>query len=574
MSDTLRQYAVKSGLKKGETVALFYKQRHYIATRNLDSILFYTDVIRKFCRDNRQKNYYYLAWRYLANYYIQEGYFNLALKEIQDMPKEATKDEYIQGVIESYGMLARLYYDQKLYDKAIENMELALAMDEEYGIDDFNIFSKHLLITLCCIDIRDFDKAESHLKLGLENSKSNVMTAEIYRGYIKLYIEKGELTKARNYLDTVLQAKYVPKDRASDILSLEAQYYLKKGDYGKALSKYEDLGKIRPVTFDVLKNEALCLSMLGNIRQSNEKLLRALNMRDSLDIVAKEHSVMEQMVLMEVESINAEKDKLSLRLREARLNYAKIMIGVMMVLLVIFIYLTWKYHKTNVKLIKSENVKGKFINHLSHEIRTPLNSILGFSDLIAEGSLTPEEMEKCSIIIHENSNFLLRMISEAMDIADVGSIGTYLKDSINDICLETVEAARTKAKKDVPIFLIPSKSDRQGMLNKQKIVKILNALLDNAIRFTKKGSITVEVRTVTINFDNKIVITITDTGIGIPINSQDTVFKFFEKIDEYNPGLGLGLSVSRLLAESMNGSLEIDKDYADGTRMVLIIPLK
>lgn len=570
MADTLISYAESYNYKKGVTLALFLKMNHYINLRNTDSIIFYDNKIKAHTLTTGEKNHYFLAWRNLASYYIDEGHYLLALKEIEKMPQKAKEMNYIQGVIESHRMLSALHYARNLYDKSIESMEIAIAMNEEYKKNDFNLYYKYYLLTLSYIEIGKFDKAKESLDAGLKNAKTNHMRGDIYRGYLRLYIEKGDKIKAKEYLDTVSLPKYKPAEHISDILSLEAQYYTLTKEYDKALSKYEELDKYIASDLKHLKRKAYSLQQAGKFWESNETLWKAIKMQDSLQIIDAENDIYGQLALIEMNSVEVEKDRIAGKLRDARLKYTTIGIIILSLVLALFVFLTFKFIKINRLLKKSEIVKTTFLNNLSHEIRTPMNSIVGFSQLLSDENLSKEDFSNCISVIRESSEELLKMITAATDVNEIDYFGKEEDVNINLMCEHIIEQYSKEKREGVTIdFSSDLKQQQVFFVNAQKIIKVLSALLDNAVHFTEEGKIKITVRT----NENKLVFTISDTGPGIPEEKQEVIFDLFSKLDEYKSGLGLGLSVARLMTNSMKGSLEIDKTYTDGCRFIFMVPV-
>lgn len=569
MSDTLAEYARNIGYEKGVTFALFYKERYYRNIHNTDSVVAWTERIKAHTLKTKEKNHYFLVWRNLASYYVDEKYYALALKEIEQMPEVARKMNYIQGVIESYRMLSYLYYSRGIYEKAIESMEKAISMDYEYKIKDFNIFYKYYLLTLSYIETKNYEKAEECLIMGLEKCVTNEMRSDIYRGFLKLYIEKGDAKNAKSIIDSLHLPKYEPEERYIDILSLEAQYYYLTKDYRKAINCYQTIRKVNKPSADYLIREAKCLQKLGRFEEASDILMAAYNLQDSLQLNDAKNEVYEQLALIELDSVNADRDKLSAKLKNARMRYLTIGFIVLVFILAVFIFLTIKYFKLYRKLIKSEGARTSFLNHISHEIRTPLNSIVGFSHILLEDDLSKEEREKCADTISESSDHLLKIISSATEMTDVDNLGRAEECNVNDLCKSVIEQYKNKAQKGVVLSLIPSEADSSIVFNWLKVAKIVSNLVDNSVKYTSEGSITIQ----PVITEKSLTITVTDTGIGIPQDKQEEVFDYFVTLNQYGQGLGLGLTISRQIVKSLNGTLTIDPKHAPGCKMVMTIPL-
>ena len=227
---------------------------------------------------------------------------------------------------------------------------------------------------------------------------------------------------------------------------------------------------------------------------------------------------------------------------------------------------------------ESDRMKTAFIEHVSHEIRTPLNIITGYAQLIGnpEYEISPEEHTEMVNSINENSNMITTIFNELLDIAqyssnkkfvceDMVNIGSFLKTIIGD--------AEEKNKGRLQLIAENTEPDDFTIkTNKIALCRVLSQLMDNAIKFTKSGSVTLafhaDKASKTLQF------TVTDTGIGIPLAHQEKVFHRFYKVDMFKQGFGLGLSICRKVSELLGGSIVLDKDYVGGARFILTLPMQ
>lgn len=227
------------------------------------------------------------------------------------------------------------------------------------------------------------------------------------------------------------------------------------------------------------------------------------------------------------------------------------------------------------KAEESNRLKSYFIANMSHEIRTPLNSIVGFSNVLASGEATKEEADMYSEIIQSNSELLLRLINDILDMSrlETGKMTlTYDDCDIIQLSQQTLESV-SYSKKTNNKFVFESKlSEYIIETDSQRLQQVLINLLSNAIKFTTDGTITLEVE---VDADNKFAtFTITDTGTGIPPEKQAFVFERFEKLNEHVQGTGLGLSICKLIVEKAGGQIWIDGNYRGGARFVFTHPVK
>ena len=227
------------------------------------------------------------------------------------------------------------------------------------------------------------------------------------------------------------------------------------------------------------------------------------------------------------------------------------------------------------KAEESDRLKSAFLANMSHEIRTPLNSIVGFSQILSSYFSDSDDTKEYAHIIEQNSTNLLQLVNDVLDLSYLDGERDIPAQTIADItgvCQTCIDQVRFKLKPDVQLIFTPERENFTMQTNPDRISQILMNLLQNAAKFTREGSITL---TYHIREEEKIILfSITDTGIGIPADKQETVFERFTKLDSFVPGTGLGLSISRMIAEKMGGTLIVDSTYTTGCRFILTLPLK
>ncbi len=227
------------------------------------------------------------------------------------------------------------------------------------------------------------------------------------------------------------------------------------------------------------------------------------------------------------------------------------------------------------KAEEANRLKSAFLANMSHEIRTPLNAIVGFSQVLTSGDFPPEEQKEFCDIIKKNSDSLLVLVSDILDISrmESGHIKMTLEKAdvvevINHSILTVKQTRKTDAefRIDVPVDSMIITTDAYRL--KQVFVN----LLSNAAKFTPTGSITVSME-----IDNSLQVIrffVTDTGCGIPSEKVEKIFERFEKLDEFAQGTGLGLSISRLIIEKLGGKIWVDTQYKVGAKFVFTHPLE
>ncbi len=221
---------------------------------------------------------------------------------------------------------------------------------------------------------------------------------------------------------------------------------------------------------------------------------------------------------------------------------------------------------------ESNRLKSAFLANMSHEIRTPLNSIVGFSEVLtAEGS-TMEEQRLYSRIIQTNSEMLLRLINDILDLSRLEANRVTLNWEACDviqICEQVISLISVSHQTGNRFLFTSQYTEFLMSTDVQRLQQVLINLLSNADKFTENGTVTLEFAIT----DEKAVFSVTDTGCGIPKEKHRQVFERFEKLNEYAPGTGLGLSICQLLVHKWHGEIWIDEAYTGGARFMFSHPL-
>ena len=224
---------------------------------------------------------------------------------------------------------------------------------------------------------------------------------------------------------------------------------------------------------------------------------------------------------------------------------------------------------------ESSRLKSAFLANMSHEIRTPLNAIVGFSDVLASGGISVDEQQGYVDIIKTNSDLLLRLINDILDVSRLEAdrvTFTIEKCDVVPLC-QQVLASVSQARKSENEFIF--ECDRESVdlrTDTQRLQQVIINLLSNADKFTRNGKITLKLE---VDDEKKVAtFSVSDTGTGIPLEKQKLVFERFEKLNEYVQGTGLGLSICKLTVEKWGGEIWVDPGYTDGARFVFTHPFE
>ncbi|MEN6430437.1 MAG: ATP-binding protein, partial [Coriobacteriales bacterium] len=230
-------------------------------------------------------------------------------------------------------------------------------------------------------------------------------------------------------------------------------------------------------------------------------------------------------------------------------------------------------------LSEASEAKSAFLRSMSHELRTPLNSIIGFSDLLRSGMSGPvnDQQRKQLEMINHSGTHLLRLVNELLDLSriesgkvELGVEHVDVRDMVDE-AIETVvpdaEAKGLTLEVDSPD--VPLEADTDPL----RLTQILLNLLSNAIKFTEKGSVAMRVRQAA---PGVLEFSVTDTGPGVPEELRDDIFSEFVQADASpdtpRQGVGLGLPISRGLAQRLGGTLTLEQSGPDGSTFVLRLP--
>ena len=225
------------------------------------------------------------------------------------------------------------------------------------------------------------------------------------------------------------------------------------------------------------------------------------------------------------------------------------------------------------KAEESDRLKTAFLANMGHEIRTPLNAIVGFADLLP---VVESEEDRNQLIseIQKNNYKLLNIIDGLVSMSKVEAEAKSLVKSqtnIVPVLQEIADYYRTMV--DGSTVVLATQFPYPEILMNTDITKfkeIVNNLMQNAVKFTAQGSIT-------LGFDlqqgDKLLLWVLDTGKGIAEEHQERIFERFFKVDEYVPGTGLGLSVAKSHVESLGGSIGVDSVLDNGSRFWVELPL-
>lgn len=359
--------------------------------------------------------------------------------------------------------------------------------------------------------------------------------------------DEGSATRAADYFFRIPAVNQNSK-MFTNMIQLQAGLWERHGNYTAAYGAYQKIFHIRD-----------SIALLNN-----QKAVDTLIVRYQAKHIAYENTVTRKRYL---------------------LIYA-LAVAASLFILFILLFFTWKNifkkrrSQQDLALAKaaaeqSITKRSFFISNMGHEIRTPLNAITGFSSLLATEDNTPEERKEYLNIISVNSQQLLKLINDILDFSDLeeGRIALNIKEhDVIKICRDTVDSIASSVPPAVKLSfrtVIPSLSI---MTDDVRLRQVLINLLMNSTKFTSVGFIKLKVK---IDPENSelLVFSVTDSGRGIEPDKKHIIFERFEKLNQFSPGSGLGLSICHAIVSAFGGKIWLDETYIQGAKFKFTIPI-
>lgn len=398
-----------------------------------------------------------------------------------------------------------------------------------------------------------------------------------------------------NYLQQYPEAANVTPEY--DYLATSILYYKNLRDYRRVISLndslidfFESVPELKPNVVIAMQDQVAFYDSLHMYKEAYDTYKQCSILLDSARAKNVEDHLKDLEIQKNVNQLIVEKAALELKLEKQKaqvyLFSAMFLFTLCGVVFVAFRLgkiksLYKKLQKSNQLVIiasekaqESEKMKNAFIKNMCHEVRTPLNAINGFAELISSDEISVIEKKEFNRIIFENCNQLTSMMNDVLIIAQLDSSNTALPltpTHIHTLFMhEMEELKRNQGKSFIEYKLEGDKTNDLIQTDSHYLSLIINHLLQNANKFTQKGSIVLAYQ---LDPDQKqMQISVTDTGCGIDPEKEDWIFERFTKANDFIPGSGLGLYLCRMIAERLNGTVRLDITYTEGARFILTLP--
>lgn len=601
-TSVLSAHTIANQEKQSILQSLVKRQVLYDDSISIDSVIAWSEQLLPTQQSNEDRTTYFLLQLQLANTYTLRGDISLATNRAQLMYEEAKATDYQFGMVVANQAIGDAYNTiANMGDKALESYQDALT--ELSNISDQHPYRAQLLLKMSNV-LQRKGRLEEAEKI-LEELEKILYQEPDYPTDFFFCIEKTNFAISHGHLSQdYLDEANIWLHKMDSIYQLHpekfyrfhldyttAAYYRAMGNWDKqywkqALDIYSKLqaeysGNKRSTYYRWTSLEKIYLCKIQGMAMEACRIYQELY--PPIDTLASQSYIRQ---------INTIKAKYQVDKAETASNneYNKIITSILvgtMALVTLFVLLAilLKRQREKVKLstqklatsrINAENAmraKSVFLSNMSHEIRTPLNALSGFSSLLTEEGLDDETRRQCNEVIQQNSELLLKLINDVIDLSslefgklqfcialhDAVSICRNVIDTVNKVKQTQAELTFTTELEEMPIETDDS-----------RLQQVLINLLINATKFTPQGSIVLKLEKET---DDTVLFTVTDTGYGIPKDKQANIFQRFEKLNENAQGSGLGLSICQLIIEHIGGQIWIDSEYAEGSRFCFTHPI-
>ena len=576
--------------------SLITKEVPYDANIPIDSIISWTDELVPTLKSPKTEEAYFTLVLWEVNAYIMRGDLSLAIDRARLMYEYAKDIKSNFGIALSNQAIGQAYSASNIQDKALSSYMDALRYLPENNPQTYRLLVK---ISTQLQQMNRLEEAMEYVeKLNplLEQNPEHPLAIPILIENATYYISSGDQDTALQYLH---QADSIYKNHTHEIAHEFSINYYTAACYRALAADYHDKEKADEAL--ALYNQLL--EVVSNNKRSLEYrwicaekiyLYKLLGHFDEACQIYKElYSVTDTLASKSyIRQINALKatyqvDEIELENKAQQNKMVVVLIFIGLGLLTFISMLAiWLRRQKKVVVMSTETLeqlrhnaenatraKSIFLSNMSHEIRTPLNALSGFSALLTEEGLDDSTRRQCTDIIQQNSELLLKLINDVIDLSSLEFGKMQFSIAEHDavaICRNVTDTVGKVKQTQTELLFETSLEELYIETDDSRLQQVLINLLINATKFTPDGSITLKLEK---QSEKMALFSVTDTGCGIPKEKQASIFQRFEKLDENAQGSGLGLSICQLIIEHIGGKIWIDPDYTGGSRFVFTHPI-
>ncbi len=576
--------------------SLITKEVPYDANIPIDSIISWTDELAPTLKSPKTEEAYFTLVLWEVNAYIMRGDLSLAIDRARLMYEYAKDIKSNFGIALSNQAVGQAYSASNIQDKALISYMDALRYLPENNPQTYRLLVK---ISTQLQQMNRLEEAMEYVKKLnplLEQNPEHPLAIPILIENATYYISSGDQDTALQYL---YRADSIYKNHTHEIAHEFSINYYTAACYRALAADYHDKEKADEAL--ALYNQLL--EVVSNNKRSLEYrwicaekiyLYKLLGHFDEACQIYKElYSVTDTLASKSyIRQINALKatyqvDEIELENKAQQNKMVVVLIFIGLGLLTFISMLAiWLRRQKKVVVMSTETLeqlrhnaenatraKSIFLSNMSHEIRTPLNALSGFSALLTEEGLDDSTRRQCTDIIQQNSELLLKLINDVIDLSSLEFGKMQFSIAEHDavaICRNVTDTVGKVKQTQAELLFETSLEELYIETDDSRLQQVLINLLINATKFTPDGSITLKLEK---QSEKMALFSVTDTGCGIPKEKQASIFQRFEKLDENAQGSGLGLSICQLIIEHIGGKIWIDPDYTGGSRFVFTHPI-
>ena len=576
--------------------SLITKEVPYDANIPIDSIISWTDELAPTLKSPKTEEAYFTLVLWEVNAYIMRGDLSLAIDRARLMYEYAKDIKSNFGIALSNQAVGQAYSASNIQDKALISYMDALRYLPENNPQTYRLLVK---ISTQLQQMNRLEEAMEYVKklnLLLEQNPEHPLAIPILIENATYYISSGDQDTALQYLH---RADSIYKNHTHEIAHEFSINYYTAACYRALAADYHDKEKADEAL--ALYNQLL--EVVSNNKRSLEYrwicaekiyLYKLLGHFDEACQIYKElYSVTDTLASKSyIRQINALKatyqvDEIELENKAQQNKMVVVLIFIGLGLLTFISMLAiWLRRQKKVVVMSTETLeqlrhnaenatraKSIFLSNMSHEIRTPLNALSGFSALLTEEGLDDSTRRQCTDIIQQNSELLLKLINDVIDLSSLEFGKMQFSIAEHDAvatCRNVTDTVGKVKQTQAELLFETSLEELYIETDDSRLQQVLINLLINATKFTPDGSITLKLEK---QSEEMALFSVTDTGCGIPKEKQASIFQRFEKLDENAQGSGLGLSICQLIIEHIGGKIWIDPDYTGGSRFVFTHPI-
>ena len=563
----------------------------YDSLTPMDSVIVWGQQISPILEKDNKMELSFSIRQLVVYLYSLRGDIGNAIDEAREMYEKAETIKYDLGMALSSAAIGDAYFCSNMPEEAIASYKEAIrhpaASPENNYYKEMTILKliQTLILKERTQEAEKYRKMLSESKSIHSNQTLQFLTLATDVSY---YIQKNELPNAHNCL---LQAEQIYLSDKQPYYSttynyMQGRYNAAIGKHTLALQYYDNiLTDIRQKMQSIIYLQIAYIKANLLIEMDHKK--EAARLYEEISMIT--DSVIAPSYAHRINNLRASYDENRMKV-ENKAEFNRIFLGgivIGIIVLGVMIYLVIHIVKQNKKIAESkirmeqsrlnaENAmqsKSLFLSNMSHEIRTPLSALSGFSSLLTEQALDEETRRQCGDIIQQNSDLLLKLINDVIDLSNL-EIGN-MKFNFNyydaiAICNNVIDTVNKVKQTQAELRFNTSLPSLKLYTDDSRLQQLLINLLINATKFTPQGNITLEVQQESKDFA---LFSVTDTGCGIPLEKQSSIFNRFEKLNEGAQGTGLGLSICQLIIERIGGKIWIDPNYTTGCRFYFTHPI-